>query len=63
MESMEGNMTRRQRAIAEEETPLGINMLPPLSKTTQEKIEKAEMRIKELQLLIQHWERNEPTKK
>jgi len=48
-------MTRRQRTIAEEETPLAINMLPPISKTKQEKIEKAEKRIQELQLLIKHW--------
>jgi hypothetical protein len=57
MESMEGNMTSRQRAIAEEETPLGINMIPPLSKTTQERIDNAEKRIKELQLLIKHWKK------
>jgi len=30
--------------------------------TTQERIEHAEKRIKELKLLITHW-RNEPTKK
>tara|TARA_B100001996_G_scaffold302728_1_gene243396 strand:- start:5001 stop:5162 length:162 start_codon:yes stop_codon:yes gene_type:complete len=48
-------MTRRQRALAEEETPLGINMIPALAKTTQEKIDNAEKRIEELQLLIKHW--------
>jgi hypothetical protein len=57
MESMEVNMTSRQRAIAEEETPLGIDMLPHLSKTTQERIDNAEKRIKELQLLIKHWKK------
>ena len=48
-------MTRRQRTIAEEETPLGINMIPKRSKTTQEKIDNAEKRIEELKLLIKHW--------
>ena len=57
MESMEVNMTSRQRAIAEEETPLGVDMLPHLSKTTQERIDNAEKRIKELQLLIKHWKK------
>ena len=50
-------MTRRQRAIAEEETPLGVNMAPLRSKTTQEKIDNANKRIDELKLLISHWER------
>ena len=50
-------MTRRQRTIAEEETPLGVNMSPLRSKTTQEKIDNALKRIKELNLLIRHWEK------
>ena len=52
-------MTRRQRAIAEEETPLGINMIPLRSKTTQEKIDNAIKRIDELNLLIRHWEKEQ----
>ena len=48
-------MTRRQRTIAEEETPLAVNMVPPISKTKQEKIDFAEKRIEELRLLIKHW--------
>jgi hypothetical protein len=48
-------MTSRQRAIAEEETPLGVNMAPLRSKTTQEKIDNANKRIDELNLLIRHW--------
>jgi hypothetical protein len=48
-------MTRRQRTIAEEETPFATNMIPPISKTKQEKIDFAEKRIEELRLLIKHW--------
>ena len=48
-------MTRRQITIAEEETPLAVNMIPPVSKTNQEKIDFAEKRIEELRLLIKHW--------
>ncbi len=48
-------MTRRQRTIAEEETPLAVNMIPAISKTKQEKIDFAEKRIEELRLLIKHW--------
>jgi len=54
-------VTRRQRAIAEEETPFGLAMIPKRSKTTQEKIDNAEKRIEELKLLIKHWRKDEST--
>lgn len=41
-------MTRRQRTIAEEETPLGINQLPPDS----EEIKRALDRIEELKFWV-----------
>ena len=42
-------MTKRQRAIAEEESPI----CSPVKESEQ--IERAKERIKELQLLIKHW--------
>ena len=54
-------MTKRQRAIAEEETPIfagGISKPggAALCKSSfSEAIERAENRISELQLLIRHW--------
>ncbi len=50
-------MTLRQRTIAEEETPLSVNMKPPRPQAIQEKIENAKKRIDELKLLIANWEK------
>jgi hypothetical protein len=42
-------MTKRQRAVREEEAPISSPV------TESEQIERAKQRIKELQLLIKHW--------
>ena len=49
-------MTRRQRAIAEEDFPI----FSP-EKKESEKIERAKQRIKELDLLIKHWREQDGT--
>jgi len=45
--------TKRQRVISEEETPF-----PPIT-PKDERITRAEQRIKELQTLIQHWKQQQ----
>jgi len=50
-------MTKRQRVIAEEECPIySAQYLEP------ERITNAKKRIKELELLIHHWEKHEKQK-
>ena len=50
-------MTKRQRAIADEEAPMFSHQHPE-----PERITNAKKRIEELKLLIHHWEKHEREK-